>query len=302
MRADRVFGAMGSTANVTVIADDHPEELARWAETRVACLEARWSRFLPTSEVSRLNAAPRCRPVIVSADTFHLIETAVAAWRITRGAFDPSVLGSLVALGYDRSFEELPAAVGSSLDGTAGVPAAGLADVILDAPLRAVTLPEGVGFDPGGIGKGLAADLVAGELIERGARGALVELGGDLRVLGDGPADGAWIIEVGNHRDRGEPLVRLALHDAGVATSSTRKRRWAAPGGDRHHLVAPTTGRPLDGRFDTASAVAPTAWLAEAATKAALVLGRTDTIPSAHVDLRGPAESSTTQVLEELLG
>ena len=47
-----------------------------------------------------------------------------------------------------------------------------------------VRLLDGVGFDPGGIGKGLAADLVATAAVDLGADGAMVSLGGDLRVAG----------------------------------------------------------------------------------------------------------------------
>src|SRR2546429_593200 len=65
-------------------------------------LEARWSRFLADSEVSRLNAAAG-QPVSVSADTIKLVSTAVDAWRLTAGRFDPTVLGDVVRAGYDRT-------------------------------------------------------------------------------------------------------------------------------------------------------------------------------------------------------
>src|SRR5436305_8153941 len=72
----------------------------------IADLEARWSRFLPTSEVSRINANAG-RWTVVSPDTFRLVEAAVMSWRITNGRFDPTILQAMVAAGYDRTFAEV---------------------------------------------------------------------------------------------------------------------------------------------------------------------------------------------------
>src|SRR3954469_19181222 len=74
------------------------------AEALVGDRERRWSRFLPDSEVSRINAEPEVWHG-VAPDTFRLIEAAVAASALTDGHFDPTVLHALVAAGYDRSFE-----------------------------------------------------------------------------------------------------------------------------------------------------------------------------------------------------
>ena len=87
----------------------------------------------------------------------------------------------------------------------------------------------GVGFDPGGIGKGFAADLVLDELLAEGAGGACVNLGGDVRVGGLGPDGGDWTVTVEDPRDpAGPPLVTLLLADGAVATSSRCRRRWRA--------------------------------------------------------------------------
>src|SRR5439155_6641322 len=81
------------------------------------------------------------------------------------------------------------------------------------------------GFDPGGIGKGLAADMVAQELMDCGARGACVNLGGDLRVEGEGPDAGRWIVAV-EHPRGGDPVVVAALAAGAIATSTILKRAW----------------------------------------------------------------------------
>ena len=101
------FRAMGSDAHVLVVGG--PLWLADRARDRVAALEQRWSRFIPDSEVNWLSRRSGSA-VTVSPETVQLIAHAVDAWRVTDGAFDPTVLGDVIRAGYDESFEQLAAA------------------------------------------------------------------------------------------------------------------------------------------------------------------------------------------------
>jgi thiamine biosynthesis lipoprotein len=258
---------MGSAAEVHVVGD--ADGLVALARRRIEDLEARWSRFLPTSEISRLNASAET-PVPVSPETYELIERALDAWRMTEGRFDPTVLGDVLRAGYVTSFEHLPTAAPTPTSGLRR----GAEHIELDATTGSVCLPAGVGFDPGGIGKGLAADLVVAELLAWGADGACVNLGGDLRVAGDAP-EGSWVVAI-EHPWRPGPTARVYLRDGGVATSSRTRRRWATATGAAHHLIDPTRGEPADVGVLTASAVAAAGWQAEAFAKAAFVAGLPD--------------------------
>ena len=233
-------------------------------------LERRWSRFLDTSEVSALNQHAGY-PVIVSADTFELVERSLTAWRLTGGRFDPTVGAALIAHGYDRDFAEIATAVVPVVTRLAGAraPPASSSIPVIDA----VTLPAGVTFDPGGIGKGLAADLTAAALIHAGAHGALVNLGGDLRALGRPPAPEGWAVTVADPLDPDRELLRLAMPHGAVATSSRLRRRWQTTAGEAHHLIDPATGRPADTDVVAVTVVAGEAWWAEALTKALFLLG-----------------------------
>src|SRR3979409_724468 len=98
---------MGTEVHVVVVAGpDRAEEFCRQAEEQVRTYEARWSRFIAASELSRLNAAAGS-PGLVPADTFALVALAVSAWQQTDGWFDPTVLDALEAAGYDRSHENV---------------------------------------------------------------------------------------------------------------------------------------------------------------------------------------------------
>lgn len=257
---------MGSTAHVLV--HGGAPTLLRDARARLAQLEACWSRFQATSELSRMNAAAG-RPTTVSADLWLLVTLAVSAWERTGGAFDPTVLAAVIAAGYDGDFASLPAQRPMT---TAPGPARGCGSIELDAGSRSVALPAGVGLDPGGIGKGLAADVVVGELLAAGADGALVSLGGDVRVAGDPPDSDAWTVAVDHPLGAGD-LFSVGLEDGAVATSSVLRRRWVVGAEPRHHLIDPRTGTSAAGNLVAASAVAGEGWWAEALATAAL-LGR----------------------------
>ncbi len=259
------FRAMGSDVHVIVIGG--PSGLDLDARARIDQLEHRWSRFLPESELSRLNRADG-RPVLVSDDTRVAVAAAVEAWRATDGRFDPTVLAALEASGYDRDFALLepdPRAVTDDVP----MPAPGCREIEIDHVVGAVTLPPGLRIDLGGIGKGLAADLVVDELIAAGADGACVNVGGDLRVRGTAPSADGWVMDV-------EPMpgLRIALADGAVATSSVSKRRWRREGKPVHHLLDPRDGRPTVAGLVAVTLIASRAVAAEMLTKAAFVAGR----------------------------
>jgi len=265
MRADGSFGVMGSTAEVTVV--DGDRALVEHARVRLHALERRWSRFVPTSEVSRLNRAGGM-PCAVSAETRLLVRRALDGYTVTKGAFDPTLLGAVLRTGYVESFERLDrrVAVGRSRLRT------GADRIEVDDDAGRVRIPDGVGFDPGGIGKGLAADLVAGELRTLGAAGACVNVGGDVRVTGAAPDGDAWRVAVDAPVDGAPPLAVLSVREGSVATSSRLRRRWTgSDGAERHHLVDPATGTSARSPVLAATAVASEGWQAEVLAKAAFL-------------------------------
>jgi FAD:protein FMN transferase len=256
------FHAMGSDVHVVVVGDHRLLEMAR---ARIDDLEQKWSRFVPGSEIDRLNAC-RGTPVAVSPDTFQLVRRALEGWRATAGRFDPTVLGDLIRAGYDRPFQAVVVRAGdgiSTLQRNCG-------GIVTDAATRTVMLPTDAGFDPGGIGKGLAADIVTTELLVAGAEGACVNVGGDLRAEGAAPDGGAWVIGVEHPVDSHE-IARIELAAGAVATSGTRVRTWTVAGDRRHHLIDPSTGRSSATATIALTAIAREAAWTEVATKAAIL-------------------------------
>jgi thiamine biosynthesis lipoprotein len=263
-----LFGAMGT--QVHLVAVGAGPEVLELGRQRIHELEALWSRFREDSEISRLNlAAPR--PVRVSAETIELVQRSLEGWQATSGAFDPTILGDLVALGYHSSFERLeeeapPPPFPRRRGGAAGV--------VVDQRNQTVRLPEGAAIDTGGIGKGLAADIVAEKMLEAGARGVCVNVGGDLRVAGRPPTLAGWTVGVDDPFG-GPPLTTLTLQDGAIATSSRLGRTWMRSGVLRHHLLEPATGEPASTRLAAVTVVAGRGWWAEVLAKAIFLAGPT---------------------------
>jgi thiamine biosynthesis lipoprotein len=264
----RGFESMGTSVSL-LLPDDRAAE-AFEVERVFATWHATCSRFDPDSELSRLNRAAG-RPVIVGQLLLKVLVAARRAAVATDGLFDPTLLRSLEAIGYDRDFAEIGDQAGSRL---AGEPPAtgGWRAMTIEPTTRTVCLPPGSGLDLGGLAKGMAVDAALAGLAARGVTAAVVDAGGDLAVLGMPPGSNAWPVAVeGPHR---EHLVSLPF--GALATSSTARRRWRQGHADRHHLIDPRTGVPSDSPIWSVTVAAASCAQAEVAAKAALLLGVDD--------------------------
>ena len=261
------FRVMACDAHVILVgADAGADDRAR---RRLEDLEALWSRFREDSDVSRLNSSPEAM-LVVSLDTVRLVTTMKEAWARTGGRYDPTLLGAINAAGYATSADG--SGCGSSRPhGSRAGRGAGDVRVHHSAPLVAV--PLGVGLDPGGIGKGLAADIVVRELLDAGAAGALVGIGGDLACAGTPPEPQGWRVAVEDPLERSRTLKTVALAAGGAATSSTLSRSWVDGGDHRHHVIDPSTGASAATDLAAVTVFARAGWEAEAHATAALLAG-----------------------------
>jgi thiamine biosynthesis lipoprotein len=257
--------AMNSDIELLSGAPDADRRLRR-AERWLKGFEARFSRFVALSELSRLNASAG-RPFPASPGLFELVSLALDLAQRSDGLFDPTVLAHLVSAGYDRSFDLVPPI--RSLAAGASQHHFTWRDVSLDAETRCIVMPEGCGIDLGGIGKGWAVDRLAAML----GTPCLVNGGGDVYAAGTPPDDDAWRVGVVDPFHGEQDLVVLRVAGRGVATSSSLRRRWRAGDAMLHHLIDPRTGRPSDSDAVQVTVVAPTATEADYLAKVTLLRG-----------------------------
>ena len=274
--ARREFASLGGRVSIEV-AGKNAGLMLDGAEAIVRQLHSDLSRFEPLSELSRLNANPRPQ-VEISPLMARFIGDVIDAARLSGGLVDATCLDAVENAGYRKSVDfrsrgEVPAgALTRMLPRHPASPAgeAGWGDVKLDVDRGLVTRPVGLRFDSGGLGKGLAADLVAEALDE--AEWFAIDCGGDLRTGGTARIRREVAVD-GPGRGDG-PVGKLEIQGQAIATSGITRRAWIGPDGSHsHHLIDPGTGLPAFTGVIQASAVAPTTVLAEVRAKAALLAG-----------------------------
>ena len=228
------------------------------------------SRFRPDSELSRLNQTFD-RPVEVSETFWEVFQAAQWADQFTGGLVTPTVLDAVLEAGYDRPFDILPRdQAGSLLRELLEIHP--LSVVVADEARHTITLPRNVRLDFGGVAKGWAANETVEQLKDFGP--ILMNAGGDIAINDPLAGGEPWPVGVTNPFEPGTDLEVLYLKRGGVATSGKDRRRWNQNGVLRHHIINPLTGQPAETDVLTVTVVAPTVMEAEAAAKAALILGR----------------------------
>ncbi len=279
------FEAMGSQIRILIGPPVDPDaapsqEAGRRVREFIHDFDMRLSRFRQESELSALNRDPRDE-VPASA----LMRTAVKAgiWAASRsgGLVDPTLVEEIESTGYRQSRA-----------GLAGLP---VAETLAAAPARrtarpnaaadwtqfeidddtgVIRRPSGLGFDTGGTGKGLAADLAAESLV--GYSRFLISCGGDIRIGGKDAAATPYEVHVEHPSSGGRPH-RFRLGSGGVATSGINSRAWRnEDGSTAHHLIDPATGRPCWSGLIAATALGRTALEGETLAKAALLSGQAE--------------------------
>lgn len=259
----------GGSAHLMVRGDDLKEARAA-VDSVVMAVDEVASRFRPDSEIVRLaSAGGALRPV--SALLARLVSAALRAAELTGGAVDPTLGSALIAAGYDADLGS-----GDGAPALRSVPPlrrpACWRDVELDSVAGTIRTPPGVLLDLGATAKAMAADLAAERASAATGSPVLVSLCGDVAVAGT-PAGQPWVVQVLERPDDTEgPLVNI--FDGGVATSTTRARRWWQAGHPMHHLLDPRTGLPVKEVWRTATVAAASCLDANTASTAVIIKGR----------------------------
>jgi thiamine biosynthesis lipoprotein len=277
--AIQTFACFGSTCSVAVIGSGtvgSAEQAVAFARQELLSWHERFSRFLPDSELSWLNDDPRER-VPVSALMARFAQAVVIAGSLTSGLVDATLLDPIEHAGYTSELPE-PIPLSRALELAPDRRPAHAAvqptwqQIHVDLTTRTVTRPPGVKLDSGGLAKGLFADVLAESLAPHAS--FAINCAGDLRVSG---ARGLTRpIHVESPFD-GSTLHTFELAHTAVATSGIGRRSWLdGDGRPAHHLLDPSTGKPAFTGVVQATALAPSALMAEIHAKAAILGGPGD--------------------------
>lgn len=267
---------MGTSYSVKLADLDGGHDAESLADEIAGILETvnqRMSTYLADSELSRFNAADAAVWTPVSDDTLTVIEQSRRLHEITGGAFDPTV-GPIVDLwgfGPGGGREEVP----STQRIAAVAETVGLAKVDIRSDERALRKDSaGVRLDLSGVAKGFAVDLIAEHLNDKGISSYLVEVGGELRASGTGPAGRSWRVGIEEPSLASNDIQHIVdLGREAMATSGNYRIFFEQNGRRYAHIIDPVAGRPVDHDLASVTVVASTTLEADALSTAMLVLG-----------------------------
>ncbi len=271
--------AMGTLLEITLVAapaERGESDLAtRQLDTlyeAVESLEAKLSNWRPESDVSRINAAAGGQPLEVDPAVSALLARCVEWTRLTRGTFDVTV-GPLVDLWREAGLRGALPGEAALAEARGRVGATALLRVDEHASRVALVRP-GMSIDVGGVAKGRALDVAAAQLAPGAS--ALLSFGqSSLRAVGAPSGKAGWRVLL-RRPDEGFAGV-VTLRDQSLSVSGSLGQ-WTEIAGRRYgHVIDPRSGRPLERRLE-AAVVAPDATLAEALSKALLLLGEQEGI------------------------
>ena len=214
---------------------------ARAAETEVRRIEARYSRFLPSSDLTRINAVAEVGGyIVIDEETAGLISFAQRCHSLSAGAFD--ITAGVLRRAWNFSKSELP----SQDQIETLLPRVGLEKVSLNQG-RLSFARSGMDLDFGGLAKEYAADRAAEVCLALGATSGFVNLAGDVRIIGPQPQGEAWRIGVKAPVDSATSASAISLTQGGLATSGDYERFIEVHGRRYGHILDPRTGWPVVG-------------------------------------------------------
>mgnify|MGYP000014378638 FL=1 len=259
------FHAMGCPCRITV---DVPAA-AEAARAVVERLELRYSRYQADSELSRINrSAGTPEGCVVDAETAELLNFASAAHAQSGGRFD-------ITSGVLRGVWDFRNGVVPDHDQVhACLERVGWQRVRWEAP--GLWLPRGMELDFGGFVKEYAADAAVAAARAAGGRHGLVDLGGDLAVIGPNPDGSPWRVGIRDPFAPDRAIATIDLASGGLASSGNYERCIRVEGRVYGHVLDPRTGWPPEDGYAGVSARADSCLLAGIATTVAMVGGETD--------------------------
>jgi thiamine biosynthesis lipoprotein len=259
---------MGTRVSVELWADDEARgrELVADVMEDYRRIDLAMSTYKPDSEISLVNARAATEAVRISEELFSLLERSVELSVASRGAFD--ITYESVGYLYDFRAGVRP----SDEEISARLAAIDYRHIVLDRQMSTVRFTSpGVRINLGGIAKGYAVQHAADYLRSRGVEHALLNAGGDTRVIGDRRGQ-PWIVGVRHPRQEGEVITRLPIVDEAISTSGDYERFFEENGRRYHHIINPATGRPTEGVL-TVTVIGPDGTLTDGLDTAVFVLG-----------------------------
>ena len=259
---------MGTRVSVELWDDDeaHGRKLVQAVMDDYKRVDREMSTYKPDSEISFVNDHAAEKPVPISEELFDLIDVSQQFAVASHGAFD--ITYESVGYMYDFHKHQHP----NEEQIKEHLPAVDYRHIVLDHGARTIAFTmQGVRINLGGIAKGWLVQHEAEFLKANGIEHALLNAGGDTRVIGDRRGK-PWIVGIRHPRAKDQVITRLPLVDEAISTAGDYERFFEEDGKRYHHVINPHTGEPTEGIL-TVSAIGPSGTITDGLDTAIFVLG-----------------------------
>ena len=197
-----------------------------------------FNKNIETSDIARINSNSG-KSVKVDKDTVALLSEALKYCDSSDGLFDITINPVSSLWDFHEQNGDIP-------DASKIREALLLVDhnnIRIDEANNTVTLKKvGASIDIGAVAKGFIADRIADYLISCSVSSAIINMGGDMRLIGSKPSKEPFRIGINDPFGDGPPLLVLSLSDISVATSGTYERYIMSNGKRYHHILDKNTG------------------------------------------------------------
>ena len=256
---------MGCPCELRFHADSKPafDRAARKCVAEIRRFERKFSRFRPDSMTSRINRAAGVAPVSIDTETAAILKYAAVCHEQSGGLFD--MTSGVLRRVWNRKRTALPTQ--DELDACLAL--VGWGKVVCSEDQ--VYLPiAGMELDFGGVVKEYAADAAAIVARQVGIRHGLINLGGDICVVGPQPGGDPWRVGIVHPVNTESALAAVSLTEGALTTSGSYERYVEIESARYSHLIDPNTGWPVEGLLSV-SVAAPQAVVAGSVASIALL-------------------------------
>lgn len=266
----KVFYALDTVCRISLY-DQGTDEIYKAIEQELLLTENLFNSHITNSEISKINSEAGKNPVIVSPETFNLVQKSIELWKSTEGAFNPA-LGPVISLWKIGS--ENPVVPDSDTIAEK-LSLCNPDQIIINNENLSIFLnTPGMALDLGGIAKGFCAEQIKTICISEGITKGIIDLGGNIILIGEKKPGYPWTAGIRTPEENTfDAAISFSCKDKSIVTSGIYERFFIKDGVLYHHIFNPETGFPVENRLLSVSVISENSITADALSTAIFVMG-----------------------------
>ena len=257
------------------IYDSNNEDLLNECLNICQNYENMFSTTIVDSDIYKINNS-QGQITYVNPETLELISDSISYSEMTSGKYDITVYSDSMLWDFHSPDNPIPddKLIKESLNHI------NYKNIIIDRESSTITmLDSNCKIDLGSIAKGFIADKIYDYLYSSNVKSAVINMGGDIRIVGQKPTAQPFNIGIQDPNSKNSIITSLKLTDCSVATSGTYERYIINNGQKLHHILDPHTGYPVSTDIDSVTVVTTSAETADALCTSVILLGKDAALP-----------------------